>query len=196
MGSSILRISAINAGMPAKCSASTTDQWSPTRLENTFIPEVKKRREMHGYAGHAVLIAPQSSPAIEAMYAAHTIVPLPLPPHSSNQFQALDLSIFGVTKRHILRMNKTENLNVESKHIAYVVCSFMSAATPVNVVQTFRNAGVVLAVEEVRLMCRVDLTQARCLLKRLEAEDRVYVQEVADAIEDIEDGHSVDKLIH
>jgi hypothetical protein len=91
-------------------------------LENTFIPEVKKRREMHGYAGHAVLIqdncTAHSRPAIEAMYAAHTILPLPLPMHSSNQLQALDLSIFGVTKRHILRMNKMENLNVQSKHIA------------------------------------------------------------------------------
>jgi hypothetical protein len=92
-----------------------------------------------------------SSPAIEAVYAAHTILPLPLPPHSSNQLQTLDLSIFRITKRHILRMNKMENLNVQSKHIAQVVCSFMSAATPVNVIQMFRNAGIVLAVEEVGL---------------------------------------------
>jgi hypothetical protein len=61
-------------------------------------------------------------------------------------------------------------------------------------------------VEEVGLPCRVDPTQARYLLKHLEAEDlgveqiteeeqdhleaELYVQEIADAIEDIEDGHS------
>jgi hypothetical protein len=175
-------------------------------LENTFIQELKKRREAYGYPGPAVLImdncTAHSSGAIDATYQAHGVTPLPLPPHSSNQLQALDLSIFGVTKRHIQRINRMENLNIQSKHIAQVVCSFMAAATPVNVVRTFRNAGIVLVVGNTRLFCRVDPTQARYLLRPLpeenprvnemtegeqeRLEEEMYVQECADAIEDVE----------
>jgi hypothetical protein len=175
-------------------------------LENTLVVEVEKRREAHGYTGPAILAmdncTAHASPTIDALFQAHGIVPLPLPPHSSNQVQALDLCIFGVTKRHIMRINRMETLNIQSKHIAQVVCGFFAAATPVNIVQSFRNAGIGLIVQDGRLLCKIDPSQARCLLKPLpnlipapeemtedaqeDLEMEIYVQECADAIEDIE----------
>jgi hypothetical protein len=35
-------------------------------------------------------------------------IPIPIPPHSSNQVQLLDVTIFGVTKRPMTRLNKME----------------------------------------------------------------------------------------
>jgi hypothetical protein len=131
---------------------------------------------------------------------AHQLLSLPLPPHSSNQVQALDLSIFGVGKRHLARVNRMEGLNAQSKHAAQVVYACISAAVPVNIVQSFRNAGIALVVAEDKVFCRVEPTRARCLLQpitegRIEMDEAteeeqghveaaLYIQECADMIED------------
>jgi hypothetical protein len=178
------------------------DAW----LEDTFLLELLRRRQLFNYDGRAVLILDNCTSHDTAKLAeiseVHGLLPLPLPPHSSNQLQALDLSIFGVTKRHLARVNRMEGLNVQSKHIAQVVCAFMAAAVPVNIVQTFRNAGIVLVVADNQLFCKVEPARARCLLQpntdeRVEGdvlteEDRehleaeLYVQECAGIIEDSE----------
>jgi hypothetical protein len=176
------------------------DAW----LEDTFLPELIKRRHLYDYDGPAVLIldncTSHDTVKLAEISGVHRLLPVPLPPHSSNQLQALDLSIFGVTKRHLARVNRMEGLNVQSKHIAQVVCAFMSAAVPVNIVQSFRNAGVILAVVDNKVFCKVEPRQARCLLQpitgdkteveevagedREHVEEELYVQECADMIED------------
>jgi hypothetical protein len=83
-------------------------------------------------------------------------LPNPLPPHSSHLFQALDLSLFGITKRLLARLNKMEGLNVQSDQIGGMVCSFMSAATSANIVKTFLRAGISLVVDDNDLLCRID----------------------------------------
>jgi hypothetical protein len=41
-----------------------------------------------------------------------------------------------------------ETVNIASLHIAQVVRIFMSAASPLNVIATFRNAGINLAIAD------------------------------------------------
>jgi hypothetical protein len=138
-------------------------------LTETFIPEVLRRREAFGYAGPAVLIidncTAHTGAEVDEWCEGHGIRVCPLPPHSSNQVQPLDLSTFGVTKRLIARVNRMENVNVQSAHIAQVVSAFMSASSPLNVVGTFLSAGIALSLGAGgRFFCRVARERARCLL--------------------------------
>jgi hypothetical protein len=73
-------------------------------------------------------------------------MPLFLPPHNSNQPQPLDLSVFGLTKRLLIRVNRMEKLNIQTQHVGQVVCAFMSALVPLNVAKSFRNAGIDLSI--------------------------------------------------
>jgi uncharacterized membrane protein (DUF4010 family) len=58
-----------------------------------------------------------------------------------------------------------ETNNVQSSHFTQVVSAFMSASSPVNVVATFRNAGIVLFLgPQHMLYYRVSPAQARCLI--------------------------------
>jgi hypothetical protein len=138
-------------------------------LRDTFVPEVVRRRERFCYSGPAFLLldncTAHSGAVSEELCALHDIHRLFLPPHSSNQLQMLDLCIFGVTKRIISRINRLEALNVQSAHIGQVVCSFLSAASPMNVAASFRNGGISL-IQDHRGMpiCRVTPETTRCLL--------------------------------
>jgi hypothetical protein len=69
------------------------------------------------------------------------IVPLSTPPHSSHQFQPCDLCVFGVTKPLIVRLNKLDEMNVKSIHIAKLLSAFHSACNPVNVMHRFEMPG-------------------------------------------------------
>jgi hypothetical protein len=110
-------------------------------LIDLFLPEVGRRRETMGFEGRAVLIinnyTSHTGFHIDAARAAQGIVLCPLPLHSSNQVQLLDVSPFGFTKWHIAVVNRTGLVNVQSTYIAQVIRSFMSAASPLNVVGTF-----------------------------------------------------------
>jgi hypothetical protein len=57
-----------------------------------------------------------------------------------------------------------EALNIQTQHVAQVVGPFLSAAVPPNVIQSFRNAGIDVVVDENYLCCRVISSLARCLL--------------------------------
>jgi hypothetical protein len=45
-----------------------------------------------------------------------------------------------------------DTVNVESLHIPRIVITFMSAASPLNVIATFRNAGINLAIADEKLI--------------------------------------------
>jgi hypothetical protein len=120
-------------------------------LTEIFVPEVLRRREAFSYAGPVVLIidncTAHTGAEIDELCGEYGIRVCPLPPHSSNQMQPLDLSTFGVTKRLIARVNRMETVNVQSSHIAQVVSAFMSASSPLNVVGTFLSAGIALSLD-------------------------------------------------
>jgi hypothetical protein len=78
----------------------------------------------------------------------------------------LDLSVFGITKRLIQRINKLEAVNVQTDHIIRVVNGFMSAAVPKNIVASFRNAGISVKRDESnQIWCHVTPETARCLFE-------------------------------
>jgi hypothetical protein len=111
-------------------------------------------------------------------YSGHGVLPICLSPHSSNQTQDLDLSRFGVNKRLIVRINRLDIMNIQSFHIAQVVCSFMSAANPSKVVQSFKNAGLSLIIADEQLLCMVTPETARCLFDRDKVLDPLAIFEM------------------
>jgi hypothetical protein len=139
-------------------------------FKDTFLVEVAARRQKYNYHGPAFLImdncTAHSGEAFDEMCAEHMIKPIFIPPHSSNQLQMLDLSIFGVTKRHIARVNKLERVNIQTNHIHEILQGFYASATPANIVASFRNGGVSLFmdVETRAILCKITPDTARCLI--------------------------------
>jgi hypothetical protein len=140
-------------------------------LTEICIPEIVSRRRAHSYEGPVALILDNCSAhrgaLLDQLCMENRIVLCFLPPHSSNQLQPLDLSVFGITKRRLARVNRMEALNIQSDHIAQVVCAFMAAAIPINVVGSFKNAGIALLNDEGSLLCYVNPEAIRCLLHPL-----------------------------
>jgi hypothetical protein len=87
--------------------------------------------------------------------------------HRSNQLQVLDVSLSGVTKRAIARINRMEAANLQSRNILQVVCGFMSAGNPIDIVASFRNSRIGLVVDQGGLRCQTCPDPARCLLESL-----------------------------
>jgi hypothetical protein len=141
------------------------DDW----FRDTFIPDLLARRDRFSDHGPAYLIM-NNCPAhrgaeFDRLCVVHRVLPVWLPPHSSNQLQMLDLCIFAATKRHISRANKLEKVNLQSEHIVKVLDGFMAAAVPHNIVMSFRNAGVSLMLDDDRVLrCKITPETARCLL--------------------------------
>jgi hypothetical protein len=85
----------------------------------------------------------------------------------SNQLQAFDLSILGLTKGHVARVKRIESLNVQSKHVAQVACAFMAAARLVNLIQSFRTAGIAVIAQDGNVFCQLESTRADACSGRL-----------------------------
>jgi hypothetical protein len=90
------------------------DEW----VASTIVPELKRRRKKWGYSGPAFLMLDHCTAHETSQFAqlceANRIQSIFLPPHSSNQLQVLDLSIFGLTKQVITRVNHMEGVNIQS----------------------------------------------------------------------------------
>jgi hypothetical protein len=142
------------------------EDWFRTFL----IPELEKLREAYSYTGPVFLMLDNCSAHITQncndLYSAHGVLPIFLPPYSSNQTQVLNLSLFGVTRRLIVRVNRLDIANIQNFHMAQVACSLMSAANPSNVVQSFKNSGISLITADEQLLCMVTPETARCLFDR------------------------------
>jgi hypothetical protein len=140
------------------------DSW----LEETFIPELRRRREAFGYLGPAVILLDNCSCHATQRFAEFCerehVIPLYFPAHSSNQLQPLDLSIFGITKRLLARTNRLDSVNIQSAHIARVVCSFMSSANPLNIIHTFSLSGICLVSDDDVLRCQIRMEKAHRIL--------------------------------
>ena len=70
------------------------------------------------------------------------VIPLPLPPHSSDQCQPLDLGIFHVQKLRSSRMSVDKTLSTQTQQIIRMIDSFRQATTISNVISAFRVAGI------------------------------------------------------
>jgi hypothetical protein len=121
-------------------------------FQETFVAEIVQRRAKHEYGGPAYLIMDNCSAHSGERFAAlcqeHCVIPVFIPPHSSHLLQMLDLSLFGITKRAISKLNKYRKKYVQMEHIADVVEAFLKSASPRNIVKSFQLAGVSLVRDE------------------------------------------------
>jgi hypothetical protein len=123
------------------------------------------------------------------------------PRHSSNQLQPLDLCLFGVTKKLLRRVNNLDSVNVQTKHIAGVICAFLAAAVPLTIIRTFKMSGMCLVKDGAQLLCTIHPERAKRLLVPLpqilpeletdgddsgEAESQAYLEECAELFYDLE----------
>ena len=134
-----------------------------------FFPEMQRRRERYNYDGEILLIldgfGPHSSDEFLNGCTENGVIPLPIPPHSSDQTQMLDLGIFGVQKTRMQRMRYDSELNKQTIQIMKIVDSFTQAATISNVVSAFRSGGIVSTYDEESgfMIPRVERSEARCV---------------------------------
>jgi hypothetical protein len=71
-----------------------------------------------------------TGPEVEEACPESAVVVCPPPSHRSNQISLLDLSTFGIIKHTMGRIKRKESVNFQSSHIAQVVRTLMSAASP------------------------------------------------------------------
>jgi hypothetical protein len=140
-------------------------------LESTFVPELQRRRQARHYDGPAILMlyncTAHTTPKFAEICGQYRIIPVLLSPHSSNQLQVLDFSLFGVTKRLIARVNRMEGVTVQTAHVCDVVNAFFAACTPINIVKSFRNAGISLLPDDTHeIICQITPETTRCVIER------------------------------
>jgi hypothetical protein len=127
-------------------------------MKDTLIPDLIKRRAAHDYWGTAFLLLDNCTahfgPDISDLCDHNHLQLLYIPPHSSHFLQCLDVSVFGLTKKSISDLNKIENANVQTKHIVKMVNGFLAAATPPNIVKSFKNSGISLARTGLEIRCK------------------------------------------
>jgi hypothetical protein len=82
-------------------------------------------------------------------------MPLFLPVQSSNRLQPLNLFVYGLTKRLLIRVNRIKKPNVQTQHVGQIVYAFMSAVVHLNLVKSFRNPGIDLLLDEDHIFCTV-----------------------------------------
>jgi hypothetical protein len=88
---------------------------------------------------------------------------------SSNQVQPLDLCVFGIIKRLVVRLNQMGEANIQLLHIAKLFSGFHSACNSVNIIASFHNAGTTFHLNEETLpMCHVNIEHRRCLLHQFD----------------------------
>jgi hypothetical protein len=61
-------------------------------------------------------------------------------------------------------VNHLNAVNLQTKYIALVVCSFLAAAVPVNIVRTFAMSGICLVKDGDQILCTVRPDHAKRLL--------------------------------
>jgi hypothetical protein len=107
-----------------------------------------------------------SGEAFYEMYAEHMVTPIYIRRHSPNQLQMLSLSVFEVTKRHITRVNKLEQVNIQTNHVHKILQAFYASAAPANIIASFRNGEVSLFmdVQTRAILCKITPETARCLI--------------------------------
>jgi hypothetical protein len=87
-----------------------------------------------------------------------------LPPHSSNQLQVLEVSLFGLLKRRIENINSKVDTNFQSKHIAQIYSAFQSSYISQNIIASFRNADMELFIKGDNCFVTINVILCHCLL--------------------------------
>ena len=134
--------------------------------ERTLIPEIRRKRNEHGYAGPALLLLDgfgcHHSPEFTEMMEEENILVVFFPAHTSDQIQPLDLGIFSNQKRWQSNIRVDASLNKQTKQVMKIIDSYRMATTPKNIVSAFRKSGIVTFVDrsKMELRARVDIACA------------------------------------
>jgi hypothetical protein len=73
-----------------------------------------------------------------------------------------------------------ETVNIQLLHIAEVVSTFVPAVYPLNVVATFQNAGINLAIADEKLICGITPRTTQCLMASADFEGNPSSEVVSD----------------
>ena len=85
------------------------------------------------------------------------------PAGASDQIQALDLGIFGIQKKQIIRRKNGKKLNPTSKEIMSIVDSWRKVTTPHNIVSAFNQAGIYIECLDEKVITRASVEKARAV---------------------------------
>jgi transposase len=137
-------------------------------FSSIFLPEIRQNQKTFNYNGKTILILDNctchNSDYIDDICFENNIELVFLPPHSSNQLQVLDVSLFGLLKRRIENINSKVDINIQSKHIAQIYSALQSSFTSQNIIASFRNAGMELYLENSTCFVSVNELLCHCLL--------------------------------
>jgi hypothetical protein len=104
-----------------------------------YLPKLANGRAKCRYDGTVVPFLDMCSAHVgyrlRGLWQANRVLPRRFPIYNSNQLQPLDLSLFGITKRYIAKVNKLDAVNIQTKHIASIVWASLAAAVPLDVVR-------------------------------------------------------------
>jgi hypothetical protein len=65
------------------------------------------------------------------------------------------------TKQFLKRASHLDAVNIQTKHITHVACSFLAATVSVNIISTFAMSRICLAKDDEPVVCAVRLERAR-----------------------------------
>lgn len=120
----------------------TFQEWA----EKYFFPEIMKRREKYEYQGEALVILDgfcvHDTDWFLDECTFYNIIPLFMPPHSSDQCQPLDIGIFFLQKLKMQRIKVDDRYDPQTQKLIKMIDSLRQATTISNVIGAFRGAGI------------------------------------------------------
>lgn len=115
-------------------------------FEQVFLPHLKLKRQKYNYNGHVLLLMDNfiSHQQITELinFEDFGIIVHFIVAHASDQLQALDLNIFGNSKRQNGSIKGEKELTTHTNRICRLIDSLWKAASPKNVTAAFRSAGI------------------------------------------------------
>ena len=119
-------------------------------MDNSFIPHVRNLRKQFQYDGKAILIMDGfigHHNGLETLDLSNEKIDVHfLVPHSSDQLQPLDVSIFGSMKRFASNVKTPQDSSILTKQIIKMHQSLMQACTQINCKAAFRACGIITEV--------------------------------------------------
>lgn len=116
-------------------------------MQTIFLPNLRDLREKVQYYGKAVLIMDgylSHQKVIESLnFEEDNLFIHFLVPHTSDQTQPLDISIFGVMKRFQVNFKSKNFLSYQTNQILKIHQTLYQACTPTNCMSAFRSIGII-----------------------------------------------------
>ena len=130
-------------------------------ITTVLIPYIDKLREMEMYSNEKALIMMDSaschcSQRILTKLDKNNILALVYPSHTSNLFQALDLSFFGALKKNKAYEMETFSDNFLTNSILEVLQAYQKTATDQTIRGSFRLAGIKITYGETPRRVKID----------------------------------------